>query len=130
MSGLRTGAEYREALRDGRKVWVLGEGAVDDVTTHPATRAMVDEYVAWYDRHFDPAWRDIVLTRDGTPWGYILPKCADDLIGMGRCFSATTFLSAGNITHTPAYGHLIALGILGEVQQRNASAEQIDSAEA
>ena len=49
---------------------------------------------------------------------------------MGRCFAATTFLGAGNITHTPAYGHLIALGVLGEVQQRNASAQQIDNAEA
>jgi aromatic ring hydroxylase len=127
---LRTGAEYRNALRDGRKVWVIGEGAVDDVTTHPATRAMVDEYVAWYDRHFDPAWQDVILTADRRPWGYVLPKSADDLVGMGRCFAATTFLSAGNITHTPAYGHLIALGILGEVQQRNASAQQIDNAEA
>ncbi len=129
MPGLRTGAEYRESLRDGRKVWVLGEGAVDDVTTHPATRAMVDEYVAWYDRHFDPAWQDTLLN-DGLPWGYTLPKRADDLVGMGRCFAATTFLSAGNITHTPAYGHLIALGILGEVQQRNVSQQQIDNAEA
>ena len=63
MHELRTGADYREALRDGRKVWVIGEGAVDDVTTHPATRAMVDEYVAWYDRHFDPTWHDAILTR-------------------------------------------------------------------
>src|SRR5271166_1659550 len=130
MQTLRTGAEYREALRDGRKVWVIGEGAVEDVTTHPAARAMVDEYVAWYDRHFDPAWQDIVLTGERLPWGYVLPKSADDLVGMGRCFAATTFLSAGNITHTPAYGHLIALGILGEVQQHNASAQQIASAEA
>ena len=91
---------------------------------------MVDEYVAWYDRHFDPAWQDVVLLKDGLPWGYVLPKCADDLIGMGRCFAATTFLSAGNITHTPAYGHLIALGVLGEVQQRNVSQQQIDNAEA
>jgi aromatic ring hydroxylase len=127
---LRTGAAYREALRDGRKVWVIGEGAVEDVTTHPATSAMVNEYVAWYDRQFDPAWRDILLTGDGLPWGYRLPKTADDLVGMGRCFAATTFLGAGNITHTPAYGHLIALGVLGEVQQRNASAQQIDNAEA
>ncbi|MBV9967876.1 MAG: 4-hydroxyphenylacetate 3-monooxygenase, oxygenase component, partial [Alphaproteobacteria bacterium] len=52
---MRTGAEYREVLRnDGRRVWVLGEGEVEDVTTHPATAAMVEEYVAWYDRHFDP----------------------------------------------------------------------------
>ena len=64
------------------------------------------------------------------PWGYVLPKSADDLVGMGRCFAATTFLSAGNITHTPAYGHLIALGVLGEVQQRNVSPQQIDNAEA
>ncbi len=58
---MRTGADYREALRDGRKVWVMGAGPVADVTTHPATRAMVEEYVAWYDRHFDPAWQDTLL---------------------------------------------------------------------
>ena len=59
---MRTGAEYRNALHDGRKVWVLGEGPVEDVTVHPATQAVVDEYAAWYDRHFDPEWQDIVLT--------------------------------------------------------------------
>ena len=42
---MRTGAEYRAALRDGRRVWVMGEGWVEDVTTHPATRAMIEEYV-------------------------------------------------------------------------------------
>jgi aromatic ring hydroxylase len=135
MHELRTGAEYREALRDGRKVWIAGVGAVEDVTTHPATRAMVDEYVAWYDLHRDPAWQDIVLAPPNkkgrrVPWGYVLPKSADDLVAMGRSFSATTFLSAGNITHTPTYGCLIALGILGAVQHRNASAQQIESAKA
>ena len=45
---MRTGAEYRESLRDGRRVWIMGEGLIDDVTAHPATRATVDEYVAWY----------------------------------------------------------------------------------
>ncbi len=129
MHELRTGAEYRKALRDGRKVWVIGEGAVEDVTTHPATRAMVDEYVAWYDRHFDPAWQETLLKDEALPWGYVLPKSADDLVGMGRCFSATTFLSAGNITHTPAYGLLIALGILGAVQHFGLHPEQIASAQ-
>ena len=61
MSSMRTGADYRESLRDGRRVWILGEGLIDDVTTHPATQPMVDEYVAWYDRHFDPQWQDSVL---------------------------------------------------------------------
>jgi 4-hydroxyphenylacetate 3-monooxygenase len=90
---------------------------------------MVDEYVAWYDRHFDPAWQETLLKDEALPWGYVLPKSADDLVGIGRCFSATTFLSAGNITHTPAYGHLIALGILGAVQHFGLHPEQIASAQ-
>ena len=105
---MRTGADYRDSLRDGRKVWVVGEGQVEDVASHPATRAMVDEYVAWYDLHFDPAWQDRLLAPpdpkgDRLPWGFVLPKSSDDLVAMGKCFAATTFLSAGNITHTPTY---------------------------
>src|SRR5215467_15344023 len=130
---MRTGAEYREALRDGRRVWVMGEGFVDDVTTHPATRAMVEEYVAWYDRHFDPEWADVLLAPAGAhgkrrPWAYVVPHSSEDLRGMGRSFSKTTFLSAGNITHTPAYGNLIALGVVTAVQDCNASPQQIANA--
>ena len=130
---MRTGAEYRAALRDGRRVWVLGEGPIEDVTTHPATRAMVEEYVAWYDRHFDPEWRDVLFSPPDTrgerrPWAYAVPKSAGDLRGMGRSFSKTTFLSAGNITHTPAYGNLIALGVVTAVQDCNASPQQIANA--
>src|SRR6266404_792889 len=114
---MRTGEEYREALRDGRRVWVMGEGWVEDVTTHPATRAMVEEYAAWYDRHLDPAWQEVLLRpakagEEPMPWAYVLPKSSEDLIGMGRSFAKTIFLSAGNITHTPAYGNLIQLGVL------------------
>src|SRR5262245_38074545 len=60
--GMRTGADYRESLKDGRRVFVLGQGWVEDVATHPATCAMTEEYVTWYDRHFDPGWQDLVLT--------------------------------------------------------------------
>ena len=130
---MRSGADYRQALRDGRRVWVMGEGLIDDVTTHPATRAMVDEYVAWYDLHDEAAWQDIALRPPDAhtkriPWAYVAPQSADDLSGMGRFFSATTFLSAGNITHTPCYGHLIALGLLCSVQECNVSPEQVAAA--
>ena len=81
---IRTGAEYRDSLRDGRKVWVIGEGRVDDLTTHPATRAMVDYYVAWYDRHFDPEWQDVLLMPPDTkgerlPVAFRVPQSSDDL---------------------------------------------------
>ncbi|HEY1294959.1 MAG TPA: 4-hydroxyphenylacetate 3-hydroxylase N-terminal domain-containing protein [Chloroflexota bacterium] len=126
---MRTGSEYREALRDGRRVWVVGEGPIDDVTTHPATRAMVDEYVAWYDRQNDPAWADLVLqpaTANGpVPWGSIIPRSPADLTAMGRYFYAMLFPTGGNITHTPTYGNLISLGIQYAVQQLNVSPEQV-----
>jgi 4-hydroxyphenylacetate 3-monooxygenase len=130
---MRTGADYREALRDGRRVWVMGEGWVDDVATHPATRAMVEEYALWYDRHFDPDWREVLLAPAATAgerlaWGYVLPKSVEDLVGMGRSFAKTTFLSAGNITHTPAYGNLIAMGVLTGAQAHDAPREHIAEA--
>jgi aromatic ring hydroxylase len=132
---LRTGADYREAMRDGRKVWVLGEGRVGDLTTHPATAAMVAEYAVWYDRHADPEWRDALIApataeRQPIPWAYVLPKTADDLVGMGHSFAKTLFHSAGNITHDPAYGNLIATGILTAVEEHGGSAEQIAAAAA
>jgi aromatic ring hydroxylase len=129
MSSMRTGADYRNSLRDGRRVFVLGDGEVADVTTHPATAAMVDDYVAWYDRHDDPAWTDTLFGPGGAV-DYLVPRTSDDLVRMGRCFSATTFLSAGNVTHTPAYGHLIALGVLHAVNLHGKHPEQIASAEA
>jgi aromatic ring hydroxylase len=132
---VRTGNEYRDALHDGRRVWVVGEGLIDDVTLHPATRPMVDEYVAWYDRHHDPEWQGVLLApSDGggprVPWAFTLPRTSADLRAMGRSYAETIFLTAGNMTHTPGYGNLIALGILDVVQQRNVSAEQIAAATA
>jgi 4-hydroxyphenylacetate 3-monooxygenase len=132
---VRTGADYLESLRDGRKVWVVGAGMVEDMTTHPATRAMVDQYAAWYDRHFDPEWQDVVLMPPGEgglrlPAAYVLPRSVDDLRRMGRCYSETLFLSAGNITHTPAYGNIIALGILHTLQQLGLNSDQIANAAA
>ncbi len=132
---MRTGAEYRDSLRDGRKVWVMGEGRVDDVTTHPATRAMTDAYVAWYDRHHDPEWRDLLLAPPDAagrrvPWAFVSPRSSADVIAIGRSIAKTTFLSAGNITHTPCYGHLISMGVMTAVEMRAASADETRNAHA
>jgi aromatic ring hydroxylase len=106
---MRTGSDYRTSLRDGRRVWVMNDGPVEDVVTHPATSAMVEEYVTWYDRHFDPAWRETLLTDAGTPAWAVTPRSAADLRQMGRGYSATTFINAGNITHTPALMNVVAI---------------------
>ena len=132
---MRTGADYKESLRDGRDVWVVGEGAVPDVTTHPSTAAMVDEYVAWYDRHFDPDWQDILLTSsDGNghrhPLALTPPKTSADLRRLGKEISAVHFITGGNMTHTPGYGALIALGMLNSLKRLGNPTEEIEAAEA
>jgi aromatic ring hydroxylase len=125
---MRTGNDYRTSLNDGRKVWVMNDGLVEDVVTHKATSAMVGEYVAWYDRHFDPAWRDPLMTDAGTPVWAILPRSAADLRQLGRSYSATTFINAGNVTHTPGYGYLIALGIETALRAYGKFPAQIENA--
>ena len=132
---MRTGADYKESLRDGRDVWVLGEGAVTDVTTHPSTSAMVDEYIAWYDRHFDPDWQDILLTpADGNghrhPLALSPPRTSEDLRRLGKQISAVHFITGGNMTHTPGYGALIALGMLNSLKRLDNPVEEIEAAEA
>jgi aromatic ring hydroxylase len=112
-----TGTEYKRSLQDGRKVWILGQGDVPDLTTHPATKGLVEEYGLWYDRHSDPDWAEDLLAdadEDGVrrPLGLRVPRSIEDLTRLSRSIYAQAFVSAGNVTHTPAYGALIALGIL------------------
>ncbi len=126
---MRTGAEYRESLRDGRKVYIFGEGPVDDVTTHPATKPMVDEYVRWYDRYFDPDWQDILLSPPDAsgerhPFAFKIPESAEDLRNLGRAITKVHFTTGGNMTHTPGYGSLIALGLL-DAQKRMKADESV-----
>jgi aromatic ring hydroxylase len=127
---MRTGAEYRASLRDGRKVVIMGGGTIDDVTTHPATAAMVEQYVAWYDRHFDPEWRDTLVSPSGLPWAFLLPRISEEVIAIGRAITKTIFLSAGNVTHTPLYGHLIAMGVLVAAEMSGADASHAANAAA
>ena len=132
---MRTGKDYRAGLKDGRKVWILGEGPVQDVTTHPATRPMVDAYADWYDRHFDPAWADTLLApAEGAagrrPLAFDVPASVDQLRRLGRAISAVSFLTGGNMTHTPGYGALIALGLLDTLKALDLSSTEIANAAA
>jgi len=60
---IRTGEEYRESLRDGREVWMNGE-RVEDVTTHPAFKPIVDVRARIYDMAHEDATRDLMAYRD------------------------------------------------------------------
>lgn len=50
---IRTGKEYLDSIRDGRRVWINGE-RVDDVTTHPMFRPIVEFRARLYDMQHEP----------------------------------------------------------------------------
>jgi 4-hydroxyphenylacetate 3-monooxygenase len=60
---IRTGDEYRASLHDGREVWIAGE-RVEDVTTHPMFRPLVDIRARIYDMAHDPATADVMTYFD------------------------------------------------------------------
>ena len=130
---MRTGAEYRDSLRDGRRVWIMGGGWIDDVTTHPATRPMVDEYVAWYDRHFDPEWRGTLLKpADGEGEPCRGRSCCRKPAKICSVWAGRSprpcFTAPATSPTTPAYGNLIALGVLTAVEARDLPPEQAANA--
>ncbi|WP_029005315.1 4-hydroxyphenylacetate 3-hydroxylase family protein [Azorhizobium doebereinerae] len=51
---IRTGAAYKDGIRDGREIWMDGE-RVTDVTTHPAFKPIVDIKACMYDLHHEEA---------------------------------------------------------------------------
>jgi 4-hydroxyphenylacetate 3-monooxygenase len=79
---IRTGAEYRESIRDGRRVWIDGE-LVDDVASHPAFKPIVDIRARIYDLAHEEVTRDRMSYTDaGTgercPVGPKLPLTRQD----------------------------------------------------
>jgi 4-hydroxyphenylacetate 3-monooxygenase len=63
MGMLRTGADYRQSLRDGRAVWIDGE-RVADVTRHPAFKPIVDARARMYDMAHEAATAGVMAYRD------------------------------------------------------------------
>lgn len=77
---IRTGAQYRDSIRDGRVVYVGGE-RVKDVTRHPMFKPLVDIRARIYDMQHEEATRDVMtVTRDGEEQavGNVLPKSRED----------------------------------------------------
>jgi 4-hydroxyphenylacetate 3-monooxygenase len=56
---MRTGDGYRESVRDGRSIWIDGE-AVEDVTSHPAFKPIVDVRARIYDMAHEDDTREVM----------------------------------------------------------------------
>ena len=82
---IRTGEQYRESLRDGREVFILGE-KVEDITKHRMLGICADTVAASYDlsNSKDPETRDLFTAQHpdtGEPINrfFVTPKNTEDL---------------------------------------------------
>lgn len=77
---IRTGQQYKDSIRDGRRIWVNGE-RVDDVTAHPQFKPLVDIRARIFDMQHEAAHQDIMTTVEGgerNALGSALPYSQDD----------------------------------------------------
>lgn len=113
---LRTGAQYVESLRDGRKVVLAGRD-VADVTETPQLRRGIDTLSSLFDAQFDPATRDEVTSiepksgqRIATGW--LVPRSKDDLKRHLATIRFSTLHTFGVFGRPPDYGPVKAIGFM------------------
>jgi len=125
---IRTGDEYRASLKDGREVWIAGE-RVEDVTTHPMFRPLVDVRARIYDMAHDPATAAVMTYVDDDigetcAVGLKLPRTQQDWLDKRAATDAVLDDIAGVVTRVgdETVGELWSLydgrDVLNEVDPR------------
>jgi 4-hydroxyphenylacetate 3-monooxygenase oxygenase component len=104
--GARTGAQFLDKLRKTpRTVW-LGDGRVDDVTTHPALAGAARTLAGVFDRqHQYPEDCLIPDPETGEPIGigHMIPRSVDDLKRRNRGLARISEATVGLMGRTPDY---------------------------
>jgi 4-hydroxyphenylacetate 3-monooxygenase len=111
---LRTGAQYLDALRDGREVWLAGERV--DVTTHPQLAPTVREVADVYDLQHDPEHRDLLTmaspdTGEPVSLAYLLPRSTEDLVRRRQMIEYLMRRNGGTMGRLPEYMATILMGL-------------------
>lgn len=97
---IRTGQQYRDSIRDGRRVWINGE-RVADVTTHPMFKPIVDIRARIYDMAHEDAHREtMTYEENGERFavGLKLPYTQDDWHAKRRATDAVLDEVRGIVT--------------------------------
>ncbi|MBM3540492.1 MAG: hypothetical protein FJX51_00465, partial [Alphaproteobacteria bacterium] len=115
-SHLRTGAQFVESLKDGRRV-VLGARTVADVTAEPALRRGIDTLAKLFDDQFDAITREATTSIEPNSGariatGCLVPRAKADLHRHMAMIRHSTFHTFGVFGRPPDYGPVKAIGFL------------------
>ena len=105
-SGIRTGAEYLEGLRDGREVWARGK-RVKDVTSEPGIMRGAATLASFLDRQHDERYQGTVTyvddDGDRCALAFQRPASKEDVKARGRAYYEWATWSNGMFGRTPDY---------------------------
>jgi aromatic ring hydroxylase len=112
---IRRGAEYLESLRDGRRLWLMGQ-RVEDVTSHPALAGCARSVAAVYDLQHDVAYQELLTmpspsTGQPVSRAYLLPRSIDDLACQRRMYECLVRRAGGVAARLPQHLATVALGL-------------------
>ena len=131
--GLRSGAQYIDGLRDGRRVFIDG-AEVGDVTTHPAFAGAVATIAGLFDIAHDAANRELMTFASpatGAPANRIwqIPASADDLHARRGAIERWSEATFGLMGRSPDHvaGFLVGWAMAPEVFARNGAAERAEN---
>ena len=105
-TGVRTGAQYIEGIRDdGRQVFHDGE-VVSDVTSHPAFRGAVRSIADIYDMASAPENRDLMTytspaTGDPVNRHWSTPRSKEELVARRKALTRTAEMTVGLMGRSP-----------------------------
>jgi 4-hydroxyphenylacetate 3-monooxygenase len=122
---IRRGEEYLESLRDGRRLWLMGQ-RVADVTTHPALAGCARSVAAVYDLQHDPAHQALLTmpsptTGQRVSLAYLLPHGVDELARQRQMYEFLVRRTGGVAARLPQHLATVVIGLydvralLGEV---------------
>ena len=119
---LLSGEQYKQTLRDGRRVIDCNGEEIADVTTHPHLRRTVATLGEVMDLQLDPKTRDLVTYTDeatGTrrAVGWQVPTTKDHLYAKRQGIKAITRETLGMFGRPPDYGPAMALGFMGIIDR-------------
>lgn len=124
--GIRTGRQYIESLRDGRRLFIDGR-EVGDVTAYAPLAGVIDTLAALHDEQFDPALRDVltfVSPKSGARVSktYLEARTRPQMETLAGCFhlrAQRTFGLMGRLTDFMSgwlVDQAVALRMLGKTQ--------------
>lgn len=114
---LMTGEQYKESLRDGRRI-IDSEGKeIDDIVTHPAYKNSINRLAEFYDYQFDPETREkttYIDEKDGNRYslGWKIPQTKEDLKQRRELLRLSTYHTLGVFGRPNDYGSMKSMGFL------------------